>query len=99
MAVTRPQGRPRIVATVRHDRGNGRASVAPLGAAAERVAAERAAAETFDPNGHTIDDVRTHIGDHPDQLDAVLEAERAGKARTTLIEWLESQAETDTEIP
>jgi len=40
---------------------------------------------SFDPGEHTVADVHDYIAAHPDQADAVLAAERAGKARATLI--------------
>lgn len=43
----------------------------------------------FDPTDHTVDDVKAHVDANPDELDAILAAEQAGKARVTLVEWLE----------
>jgi hypothetical protein len=43
--------------------------------------------------------VQTYVDGHADELDAILAAERAGKDRTTLIDWLESHAERNTETP
>ena len=45
--------------------------------------------ESFDPGAHTVDAVEAYVSDHPDELDAVLAAEEAGKNRTTLVAWLE----------
>lgn len=42
----------------------------------------------FDPSTHTIDQVKTYINDHPDQVQAVYDAEVAGKNRTSLLDWL-----------
>ena len=89
----RLKGRPRQVGTVRHDRGNGRASVAPLAGlpAPEDVTAD----EAFDSTESTIEAVKDHVGKHPDETQAILDAERArgDDARSTLIDWLESQIE------
>ena len=38
----------------------------------------------FDPGAHTVAEVEAFIAAHPDQADAVLAAEAAGKNRTTL---------------
>jgi hypothetical protein len=40
---------------------------------------------SFDPGEHTVADVEAYIAKHPDQRDAVLEAEKSGKARATLV--------------
>jgi hypothetical protein len=41
--------------------------------------------EEFDPSDHTVAEVQAYLDEHPDETDAVLDRERAGKARTTLI--------------
>ena len=40
---------------------------------------------SFDPGEHTVADVQDYLAAHPDQVDAVLAAEAAGKARSTLL--------------
>lgn len=47
-------------------------------------------AEGYDPADYTVEDVKAYVEDNPDERDAVLEAERGGKDRVTLVEWLES---------
>ena len=42
-------------------------------------------ASSFDPGEHTVADVEAYISKHPDQRDAVLAAEKSGKARATLV--------------
>jgi len=42
----------------------------------------------FDPGEHTVDDVKAYIDANPDQAQTVLDAEVAGKNRTTLVDWL-----------
>ena len=42
--------------------------------------------DTFDPGAHTVADVEAYLDEHPDEIDRVLEAERAGKNRTTLVD-------------
>lgn len=94
--MTAKKRRSPVVPTVRHDRGNGLASVAPLGGRpvrADEPAEPTSEPESFDPSEHNIDDVQAHVADHPDELDAILAAERDGKNRSTLIEWLEGQSE------
>ncbi len=95
--MTTKQRRVPVVVTVRHDRGNGRASVAPLAGLTDRsVEPDPPTSEPaeFDPSDHNIDDVESYVEANPDELDAVLAAERAGKDRSTLIEWLEARQET-----
>lgn len=46
----------------------------------------------FDPAEHTIPEVLEHIEEHPEDADAVLKAEEAGKDRTTLEEKLAEPA-------
>jgi hypothetical protein len=45
----------------------------------------QAPAAQFDPGEHTVADVEAYLAKHPDQRDAVLAAEAAGKARATLV--------------
>jgi hypothetical protein len=45
----------------------------------------------FDPADHTVGDVEAYVDEHPDELGAVLDAERAGKNRVTLVEALEAR--------
>ena len=53
--------------------------------------ASEADAGVFDPGAGTIDDVKAHVEANPDQRGAVLEAEKAGKNRSTLVDWLASE--------
>lgn len=39
------------------------------------------AAPGYDPAEYTVDEVHAYLADHPDEADAVIAAERAGKAR------------------
>jgi hypothetical protein len=41
--------------------------------------------QAYDPGDHTVAEVLAYLEAHPDQAEAVLEAEAAGKARTTLL--------------
>jgi hypothetical protein len=47
--------------------------------------------EEFDPSGYTIDQVLAYVDANPDEVDSVLAAEEAGKARSTLITQLEAR--------
>jgi hypothetical protein len=39
----------------------------------------------FDPSAHTVAEVEDYLAAHPEQTDAVLAAEAAGKNRTSLV--------------
>jgi len=45
----------------------------------------------FNPSEHNIDDVNAHLEEHPEELQAVLDAEKAGKNRPTLVSSLEER--------
>lgn len=45
----------------------------------------------FDPGDHTVDEVKTYVAGHPDELTAATAAEQAGKQRSSLLEWLDTQ--------
>ncbi|QGJ92693.1 hypothetical protein QDA04_gp23 [Microbacterium phage Megan] len=51
----------------------------------DEPADEPATDEGFDPSAHTVTEVQAYLGEHPDQATYVLDRERAGKARVTLI--------------
>lgn len=42
-------------------------------------------APAFDPGAHTVNAVREYLAEHPDERDAVLAAEAAGKARKSIL--------------
>ena len=44
--------------------------------------------EAYDPSAFTVDEVKAYAEAHPEELDAIYAAEDAGKARTTLLDWL-----------
>jgi hypothetical protein len=44
----------------------------------------------FDPAAHTVTEVIGFVEDYPDTLEDVIDAEEAGKARSTLLQHLES---------
>ncbi len=46
----------------------------------------------FDPSAHSINEVLAYVEENPDQKEAVLEQERAGKNRSTLIAKLEEES-------
>ena len=45
----------------------------------------------FDPADNTVDEVKAYVDAYPDDAEAVLQAETAGKNRTTLVGWLEER--------
>lgn len=45
--------------------------------------------QVYDPAAHSVEDVKTHVIANPDDRDAIYDSEVAGKARITLLEWLE----------
>lgn len=51
-------------------------------------------AGAYDPGGYTIDDVKEYVTANPDQRDAIYEAEQSGKARSTLLDWFDTQTTT-----
>jgi hypothetical protein len=42
--------------------------------------------ETYDPGEYTVAEVKDYLAKHPDETDAVLEAEEAGKARSGILD-------------
>ena len=70
--------------------------LAPIWTGAEGAAAAdpaSAGGDAFDPAEGTIDDVRAYVEAHPDELEDVLAAEKAGKDRSTLVAWLDEQVQ------
>lgn len=61
-------------------------------AGVEQPAVEATEPAPFDSTTATIPEVKQYVTDHPDERAAVLEAEQArgDKARTSLIEWLDT---------
>ena len=55
-------------------------------------------AELYDPDEHTVSEVEAYVADHPDERDAILAAERAGKNRRTLIAALEGASGGDDTV-
>ena len=54
------------------------------GAEAEPKQQQKQQQAQFDPGEHTVADVQAYLEKHPDEYDAVLAAEKAGKNRATL---------------
>ena len=71
-------------------------AVAGTGAQADLLEAEQESESApeveagFDPAAHTVTEVIGFVEDNPDQLDAIVAAEQAGKDRVTLVQHLES---------
>ena len=49
----------------------------------------------YDPGAYTVGEVQAYVSSHPDEVEAVYEAELAGKNRISLITWLENQMPYD----
>lgn len=49
----------------------------------------------YDPAEHTVAEVEEYARDHPDEVETLLDAEEAGKNRTTLVSFLEAQLEAE----
>lgn len=47
--------------------------------------AETPEAPAYEPSEHTVDEVRAYLAENPDQTETVLDRERAGKSRVSLI--------------
>jgi hypothetical protein len=47
----------------------------------------------YDPGEYTVAQVQAYVQQHPEQAGAVLESERTGRDRSTLVAWLEGVAE------
>ena len=59
-------------------------------AAPQAAPAKATAARSYDPGEHTVDEVQAYLAKHPDERDAVVAAEKAGKNRVTLTETQET---------
>ena len=60
--------------------------LAPIWTGADDVAEPKSEwSDAFDPSAHTVAEVQQYIAEHPDQRDAVLDAEADGKARVSLL--------------
>jgi hypothetical protein len=44
--------------------------------------------DVFDPEMHTVEEVKAFVGEHPELRDAVLAVEQDGRRRKSLIDWL-----------
>ena len=51
--------------------------------------------DLFDPGEHTVDEVKTYVEAHPDEIEEIYDAEIDGKNRTTLVTWLEENIPYD----
>jgi hypothetical protein len=61
----------------------------PVPAAKEPAAKEPAVeepAEAYDPSDYNVPEVLDYIEEHPDERDAILAAESAGKGRTSILD-------------
>ena len=51
---------------------------------------EQQLVEGYDPGDHTVDEVKIYADENPEEAQSLLDAERAGKDRTTLVSYLEA---------
>ena len=58
--------------------------LAPIWTGAGVAPEEQEQARSFDPSAHTVAEVQQYLDEHPDEYDAILDAEAAGKNRTSL---------------
>lgn len=58
----------------------------PKDTGSEGVAGESEAPEAYDPGAHNVDEVLAYISANPDEKDAILEAEAAGRKRKTILD-------------
>lgn len=58
----------------------------------QSVASSTAGENLYDPGRHKVDEVLDYAEDHPDEIARLIEAERAGKNRSTLVSQLEQVA-------
>jgi hypothetical protein len=49
----------------------------------------------YDPAAHSVAEVQEFVAEHPDEAGAIYDAELAGKARSSLLSWLDSQVPYD----
>jgi hypothetical protein len=49
----------------------------------------------FDPAAHTVAEVEEYVEEHPDEVEAILDLEEQGKARSTLIAFLEDRVDDE----
>lgn len=83
-AATEVVGEPVFVVAGRRRRLGATSGMSAFrGLAAKR--AERRSDGLFDPSAHTVAEVTAYLDENPDQAEYVLDRERAGKARVTLI--------------
>lgn len=65
---------------------SGRAAPAPSAPAPN----PGATTNVYDPGDHSVAQVIAHVMDHPDERQAILDAEVGGKNRVTLVDWLKA---------
>jgi len=53
----------------------------------------------FNPADHKVDEVKAHVEEHPEDAKAVLEAEKSGENRVTLVGHLEELVANQPEAP
>jgi hypothetical protein len=54
----------------------------------DNVGEDQPAETGFDPGMHSVIEVKAYLREHPDEKDAVLERERAGDARKSILDYV-----------
>jgi hypothetical protein len=70
-------------------------SASPEDQAEDETQSETEVEVGYDPAAHSVDDVKQFVTEHPDEAQAIYDAEEAGKNRATLMSWLEEQMPYD----
>lgn len=63
-------------------------AIGEAGVGSQAVASE-SGSMAYDPADHTVDEVKAYADSHPADAPGLLTAERAGRSRVTLIDYLE----------
>jgi hypothetical protein len=70
--------------------GGGEAAPQAVSTYSSPPAEESVGTAEFDPFGHTVTEVIDYAEDHPDEIERLIQEERSGKNRSTLITHLEA---------
>lgn len=75
----------------------GEAPKAPEAVEAAPAPSEPSGDDGFDPADYKVEDVIAYAEQHPDEVEAIINAELEGKGRVTIIEALTGEADTDAD--
>lgn len=57
------------------------------------------AEDTYNPGDHKVDEIKAYVEEHPEEAQAVLEAEQGGENRSTLVKALQAVVDNQHEAP